>query len=192
MQIEDQELPKKCGHLPGKRLVSTEEMAGKLRAACDARRNPDFVIIARTDARAIEGLEGAVTRACAYVEAGADAVFPEALESKEEFRRFAEGLSCGGKVPLIANMTEFGRTPYLSVAEFEALGYRLVLFPVSALRVATKAVDALLQALKNEGSQRGSLQDMHTRRQLYELLQYEEYERRERAYRPKHDDSDDR
>ncbi|MCS6897264.1 MAG: isocitrate lyase/phosphoenolpyruvate mutase family protein, partial [Nitrospira sp.] len=144
IQIEDQELPKKCGHLPGKRLVSPGEMASKIRAACHARHDKEFVIIARTDARSVEGLEGAVKRARLYVEAGADMIFPEALESADEFRRFARQLAGEGcKVPLVANMTEFGKTPYLSAAEFENLGYRLVLFPVTALRVAAKAVELL-------------------------------------------------
>ncbi|MCP9448232.1 MAG: methylisocitrate lyase [Nitrospira sp.] len=190
MQLEDQELPKKCGHLPGKRLVSMSEMTSKIRAACHARQDPAFVIIARTDARSVEGLEGAVARARAYVEAGADVIFPEALESAEEFRLFAEGLAGGeptaprtsnvSTTPLLANMTEFGKTPYLSVAEFEALGYRLVLFPVTALRVAARAVESVLVELKRLGSQRHLLERMQTRRELYDLLRYEDYERRSR------------
>lgn len=188
IQIEDQELPKQCGHLSGKRLVSIDEMASKIRAACRVRRDPTLVIIARTDARAVEGLEGAVTRARAYVEAGADVIFPEALESAEEFRRFATQLRLAGcKVPLLANMTEFGKTPYLSVAEFESLGYRLVLFPVTALRVAAKAVELLLAELKRQGSQRHLLEQMQTRQELYDLLRYEDYERRSRLCEAKED-----
>jgi methylisocitrate lyase len=184
IQLEDQEDPKKCGHLSGKRLVSSQEMVGKILAATEARRDKDFLVIARTDARGVEGLEAAVQRAQAYVEAGADAIFPEALESAEEFRTFAEQLAKqGAKVPLVANMTEFGKTPYLSFSEFEDLGYRLVLFPVTALRVTTKAVEQVLHELKTHGSQRDFLGQMHTRQQLYELLQYEEYERRERSFR---------
>ena len=184
IQLEDQENPKKCGHLLGKRLVSSQEMVGKILAATEARRDKEFFVIARTDARGVEGLEAAVQRAQAYVEAGADAIFPEALESAEEFRTFARQLAKqGAKVPLVANMTEFGKTPYLSVSEFEDLGYRLVLFPVTALRVTTKAVEQVLRDLANHGSQRGLLDQMHTRQQLYELLQYEEYERRERSFR---------
>ena len=184
IQLEDQENPKKCGHLSGKRLVSQQEMVGKILAATEARRDREFFVIARTDARGVEGLEAAVQRAQAYVEAGADAIFPEALESAEEFRRFAGQLAKqGAKVPLVANMTEFGKTPYLSVSEFEDLGYRLVLFPVTALRVTTKAVEQVLRDLANHGSQRDLLDQMHTRQQLYELLQYEEYERRERSFR---------
>ncbi len=185
IQLEDQETPKKCGHLPGKRLVPTQEMVAKVRAAVQARRDPDFVLVARTDARAVEGLDAAVQRARAYVEAGADAIFPEALESAEEFSRFAEQMAKAGiKIPLVANMTEFGKTPYLSVREFEELGYRLVLFPVSTLRVATKAIEDLLLELKTFGSQRNSLSRMHTRQQLYELLRYTEYEQRERQFQP--------
>jgi methylisocitrate lyase len=184
IQLEDQENPKRCGHLPGKRLVSSQEMVGKILAATEARRDKDFLIVARTDARGVEGLEAAVQRAQAYAEAGADAIFPEALESAEEFRTFAEQLAKqGANVPLVANMTEFGKTPYLSCSEFEELGYRMVLFPVTALRVTTKAVEQLLRDLKNQGSQRDLLGQMHTRQQLYELLQYEEYERRERSFR---------
>ena len=184
IQLEDQEDPKKCGHLSGKRLVSSQEMVGKILAATQARHDKDFFVIARTDARGVEGLEAAVRRAQAYVKAGADAIFPEALESAEEFRTFAELLAKqGAKIPLVANMTEFGKTPYLSVSEFEDLGYRLVLFPVTTLRVTTKAVEQVLRDLTNHGSQRDLLGQMHTRQQLYELLQYEEYERRERSLR---------
>jgi methylisocitrate lyase len=169
LQLEDQELPKRCGHLPGKVLVSTNEMAGKVRAACRARMDPDFLIVARTDARAVEGIEGAVERALAYVEAGADAIFPEALETVEEFRLFADRLTKeGAKVPLVANMTEFGKSPYLSAGEFEAMGYRLVLFPVSAFRVAVKAVEEFLRDLKRLGSQRDSLPRMQTREEHHE------------------------
>lgn len=181
VHLEDQEGPKKCGHLPGKRVVPVIEMARKIGAAAEARRDPDFLIVARTDARAVEGLDGALKRARAYVDAGADAIFPEALESAEEFRAFAQGLLRKGvKVPLMANMTEFGKTPYLSVNEFEALGYRLVLFPVTALRVATKAVEAMLAELKTLGTQQKSLDRMLTRQQLYDLLRYAEYEERDK------------
>ena len=180
IHLEDQEMPKKCGHLPGKRLVPVSDMVRKIAAAVKARRDPDFLIVARTDARAVEGLDGAVRRARAYVEAGADAVFPEALETAEEFRAFAQSLSKEGvKAPLVANMTEFGRTPYLTAKEFEDLGYRVVLFPVTALRVTTKAVEALLIELKTLGTQRESLGKMHTRQQLYDLLKYSDYERQD-------------
>src|SRR5437867_5678023 len=181
LHLEDQESPKKCGHLPDKRLVSVAEMAQKIGAAVEARRDPDFVIVARTDARAVEGLDASVRRAREYAHAGADAVFPEALESAEEFRAFAQGLSKEGiKVPLVANMTEFGKTPYLTVREFEDLGYRIVLFPVTALRVATKAIETMLAELKALGTQQGLLNRMHTRQQLYDLLRYSEYEKRDK------------
>ncbi|BFU94299.1 MAG: 2-methylisocitrate lyase [Nitrospira sp.] len=189
MQIEDQELPKKCGHLPGKRLVSTSDMVSKICAASDARQDPEFFLIARTDARAVEGMEAAVRRARAYIDAGADAIFPEALESADEFRAFARQFAKeGGKAPLVANMTEFGKTPYLSVGEFEDLGYRLVLFPVTALRMATKAIDQMLSELRTRGSQRDLLERMHTRKQLYDLLRYAEYEQRDRHFHSTEDD----
>lgn len=176
IQLEDQDLPKKCGHLPGKRLVSRAEMVSKIKAAVEARLDPDFFIVARTDARAVEGIAAAVERAKAYVDAGADAIFPEALESAEEFRTFARHLAKTGlTVPLVANMTEFGKTPYLRVNEFEELGYRLVLFPVTALRIAAKAIETMLTELKSAGSQQALLDQMQTRQQLYDLLRYDEY-----------------
>lgn len=189
MQLEDQALPKRCGHLPGKRLVSTREMVSKICAASDARRDRDFFIVARTDARAVEGLEAAVRRARAYLDAGADAIFPEALESADEFRAFARQLAqAGGKAPLVANMTEFGKTPYLNVSEFADLGYRLVLFPVTALRMATRAIEQMLLELKTHGSQRELVDRMHTRQQLYDLLRYAAYEQRERQFHSTDDD----
>lgn len=181
MQIEDQELPKKCGQLSGKRLVPVPDMLAKLTAAVQAKRDRDFMIVARTDARGVEGLDAAIQRAIAYVEAGADALFPEALESGEEFRTFAREIrKAGSTVPLIANMTEFGRTPYLTVGEFESLGYRGVLFPVTALRAAMRAVEKLLAELKMFGSQRDWLDHMMTRQELYNLLRYTDYEEQER------------
>ena len=188
LQLEDQENPKKCGHLGGKRLIHSEEMVGKIVAAAEARRDKDFFIVARTDARSVEGLNATVQRARVYADAGADAIFPEALESAEEFRIFAKQLAKQGvKVPLVANMTEFGRTPYLSVSEFEDLGYRVVLFPVTALRLTTRVVEQMLLQLKNHGTQRDLLDQMHTRQRLYELLRYEDYERQERSFRSSDD-----
>lgn len=181
IHLEDQEDPKKCGHLPEKHLVTTTDMARKIAAAVEARHDPDFLIVARTDARAVEGLDAAVRRARRYVQAGADVVFPEALESAEEFRAFAKGLSKEGvKVPLVANMTEFGKTPYLTTREFEDLGYRIILFPVTALRMATKAIEKILLELKTKGTQREMLDQMHTRLQLYDVLQYGDYEKRDK------------
>lgn len=187
LHLEDQEMPKKCGHLPGKRLIPAGEMAAKVAAAVRAREDPDFLIVARTDARAVEGLDAAVRRARRYVEAGADAVFPEALESKEEFRAFARALAKEGlTVPLLANLTEFGKTPSLTVAELEDLGYRLVIFPVTALRVAAKAVERLLAELKALGTSRESLGAMQTRAQLSDLLRYEEYKRLDEELKERH------
>lgn len=186
MQIEDQETEKKCGHLSGKRLVPVIEMVAKVRAAVRAKRDRDFVLVARTDARGVEGLDAAIQRALAYVEAGADALFPEALLSAEEFGTFAHRMTMAGvQVPLIANMTEFGKTPYLSVGEFESLGYRGVLFPVSTLRVAARAVETLLTELRKGGSQRDWLDHMMTRHELYALLRYEpDEDRQRRPYEP--------
>lgn len=176
IHLEDQQEPKRCGHLSGKSLVPASEMGRKIAAAVQARQDPDFFIAARTDARAVEGLNGAIERARAYVQAGADAVFPEALESVEEFRTFATQLwKEGAKVPLIANMTEFGKSPYLSAREFEDLGYRIVLFPVTALRIGMKAIEEMLHELRALGTQRDMLKEMQTRQQLYDLLGYEQY-----------------
>jgi len=175
MQIEDQEPAKKCGHLPGKRLVLIGEMVSKIDAAVQAKSDRNFMIIARTDARAVEGIDGAVRRARTYAEAGADALFPEALESPEEFHSFARDIRDAGiAVPLVANMTEFGKTPLLTCAEFASLGYRGVLFPVTTLRTALRAIEALLAELKLFGTQRDWLHHMMTRQELYRLLRYPE------------------
>lgn len=177
MQLEDQVAAKKCGHLPGKRVVPIDEMITKVTAAVQARQHGDFLIVARTDARAIEGMEGTIRRAKAYADAGADVLFPEALASAEEFGAFAREMTQSGvHVPLIANMTEFGKTPYLRVSEFEALGYRAVLFPVSALRVAARAVETLLAELTFFGTQREWLDHMMPRQELYDLLRYDAHQ----------------
>jgi len=168
LHLEDQEFPKRCGHLSGKTLVPTDVFCEKLAAARAARRDPDFLIIARTDARGVTSYDDAVARAHAYVRAGADMIFPEALESREELERFARDVP----VPLLANMTEFGRTPYLSVDEFATLGYRIVIFPVTLQRIAMKAVCDALAALKAQRTQRGLLSNMQTRQELYDLLEY--------------------
>ena len=167
--IEDQEFPKRCGHLAGKSLVSTEEMAGKIEAAVAARRDPDFLIIARTDARAVEDFDRAVNRAKQYVAAGADAIFPEALQTVDEFREFARQVDR----PLLANMTEFGKSPLLSVPELGDLGYRMIIFPMTAFRVAMKATAEFLAELKRAGTQKGWLDRMQTRKELYQLLRYD-------------------
>ncbi len=171
VHIEDQLLPKKCGHLNDKKLADARDMAAKVAAAVRARR--DLVVVARTDAAASEGLDGAVARARLYVEAGADAIFPEALTSAEMFREFAARLP---GVPLLANMTEFGRTPVFTAAEFEAMGYGMVIWPVSSLRVANKAQERLYAALKAEGKTTGVLDDMQTRAELYALIGLGDYE----------------
>ena len=171
IQIEDQEMPKKCGHLSGKVVVDAEEMARKVAAAARVRR--DLLIVARTDARATHGFDEAVRRARLYVEAGADVIFPEALESEEEFREFARRV----RVPLLANMTEFGKTPYIPVEQFRQWGYRIVIFPVTALRVAARAVEEAFAAIRETGTQQGLLGRMQTRQELYDLIGYGEYER---------------
>lgn len=167
--IEDQEFPKRCGHLAGKSLVDVEEMAGKIRAAVAARRDPDFLIIARTDARAVEDFDRTIDRARRYLEAGADAIFPEALQSADEFKAFA----CEVKAPLLANMTEFGKSPLLSFQDLAGLGYRMVIFPMSAFRVSMKASAEFLRALKKSGTQSDWLDKMQTRKELYDLLDYD-------------------
>ncbi len=178
VQLEDQQLPKRCGHLSGKSLVSAEEMEQKIRAAVSARPDPDFVIVARTDARGVEGFKAAVGRARRYLAAGADVIFPEALESREEFAGFRRMVDA----PLLANMTEFGRSPALSVTQLEELGYRIALFPVTAFRAAMKAARGVLEEIGRSGSQQALLGSMQTRAELYELLGYDGYETRDRAY----------
>jgi methylisocitrate lyase len=176
VHLEDQVLPKKCGHLEGKALVSAEAMVEKIRAACAARRDPDFVIIARTDARGVTSFQDAVDRARRYLDAGADAIFPEALQSTEELAEFARSCGTGVSpvpVPLVANMTEFGKTPLLPLDELSRLGYRLVIYPQTALRVAFGAISAMLVDLKRDGHQRAWLDRMQSRAQLYELLDYD-------------------
>ncbi len=170
VQIEDQHLPKKCGHLNDKKLAEPQEMAAKLAAARAARRH--LYIVARTDAAASEGLDGAVARAKLYLEAGADAIFPEALTDRDMFRAFAERIDA----PLLANMTEFGRTPYMTAAEFEALGYKMVIWPVSTFRVAAKAQEELLAVLKRDGATTAMLDRMQTRKELYATIGYHDYE----------------
>ncbi len=181
IQIEDQVLPKKCGHLSGKRLVPPEEMVKKIIAAVEARRK-DTLIIARTDARSVEGLEAAIERAKLYVEAGADIIFPEALRSLEEFERFARELP---GVPLLANMTEFGKTPYITVEEFKRAGYKIVIFPVTTFRMAMGAARTALEIISREGTQKRLVEEevpvrIMTRREFYELIGYYAYEEADR------------
>lgn len=171
VHLEDQILPKKCGHLNDKKLAAPTDMAAKIAAARKARRH--LYIIARTDAVASEGMDGAVARAKLYLEAGADGIFPEALTDTEMFKEFARRLP---GVPLLANMTEFGRTPSFSAAEIEAMGYRMVIWPVSALRVAANAHRELYQSIKAHGGTREQVSKMQTRTELYELISYHEFE----------------
>jgi len=170
VQIEDQLLPKKCGHLNDKKLADPRDMAAKVAAAAKARRH--LYIVARTDAVASEGLERAIKRAQLYVEAGADAIFPEALTDPEAFGAFARAV----KVPMLANMTEFGRTPFMTASEFEALGYKMVIWPVSALRMAAKAHAELYATLRNDGGAHRLLDRMQTRAELYDTISYLDYE----------------
>ncbi len=176
VQLEDQEMPKRCGHLEGKRLLPAEAMVQKVRAL--KQLLPQLVLIARTDARAIEGLEGAVERARRYVAAGADAIFPEALHSLEEFRAVRQALP---GVPLLANLTEFGKTPPLSAEELFAVGYKMVLFPVSALRVAARAMQEFYEHLQRTGSTQEYLPRMQSRAELYTLIGYADYEQFDRT-----------
>jgi len=178
IHLEDQQMPKRCGHLSGKSLVEPEVMAAKLRAAVASRQDPDFIIIARTDARGVNGFDDAVQRANRYLEAGADVIFPEALETVEEFAEFARKV----KAPLLANMTEFGKSPNLDVATLGAMGYRLILFPLTAFRGAMKTAGEILLDLHAKGHQRDSISKMMTRAELYELLGYTGYEARDKAY----------
>ena len=170
VQIEDQDLPKKCGHLNGKKLVTTEEMVQKIKAIKQVA--PSLVIVARTDARAVEGVEAAIERVNAYIEAGADAIFPEALQTEDEFREFAQRIH----VPLLANMTEFGKTPYYTAQQFQDMGYQMVIYPVTSLRVAAKAYERVFEQIKTTGTQKEALEDMQMRSELYETISYHEFE----------------
>jgi len=168
MHIEDQEFPKRCGHLEGKSLVSKPEMVDKVSFASESRANDDFILIARTDARGTDSLEAAIDRGCAYRDAGADMIFPEGLCSEEEFSIFAT--QCPGL--LLANMTEFGNTPHLTVEQFGSLGYNLVIYPITMQRVAMGAITKCLSQLRDEGSAKGFEDQMQTRQELYDLLGY--------------------
>ncbi|WP_257348655.1 methylisocitrate lyase [Pseudalkalibacillus decolorationis] len=171
VQIEDQDLPKKCGHLNGKRLVPVQEMVEKIKVIKEVA--PSLVVIARTDAAAVTGIDDTIARANYYLEAGADAIFPEALTTAEDFKKMKE--NC--KAPLLANMTEFGQTPFFTDDEFEALGYSMVIYPVTSLRVAAKAVELVYAELLQIGTQKGHTEKMQTRRQLYETIHYFDYEK---------------
>lgn len=167
--IEDQEFPKRCGHLAGKTLVAVGDMTEKIAAAAAAKQNKDFLLIARTDARAVESFDKAVARAQSYLAAGADAIFPEALQNEQEFRDFARAVNA----PLLANMTEFGKSPLLSLRQLSEMGYRMVIYPQTAFRVSMFAVGEMLRDLKKAGTQQDWLDRMQTRQELYDLLGYD-------------------
>jgi methylisocitrate lyase len=175
IHIEDQVLPKRCGHLDGKELVDVDEMVKKLIAAKDAAGR-DLLVIARTDARTVEGIDSAIERAKVYSRADVDMIFPEALESREEFAEFRRRVG----TPLMANMTEFGKTPYMAAKDFEELGYEMVIFPVTAFRSMMKAVEGTLTELKSKGTQKGILGSLMTRNEFYDLIDYHRYEEADR------------
>lgn len=172
MHIEDQVETKRCGHRPGKTLVSHEEMASRIKAAVDARTDPDFVVMARTDALAVEGLQAATDRACMYVEAGADMIFPEAVTELDMYRQFASAV----KVPILANMTEFGVTPLYTMEELARANVSLVLYPLSAFRAMNSAALAAYRTIRHDGSQKNVVGAMQTRAELYSFLDYHAYE----------------
>jgi methylisocitrate lyase len=169
VHLEDQVFPKRCGHLEGKALVSQQAFCETITAAAEAKASSDFLLIARTDARGVLGYDDAVERATAYLEAGADAIFPEALRDEEEFERFGRDVDS----LLLANMTEFGKTPYLPVERFADMGYNLVIFPVTLQRIAMKAMEDALRVIREEGTQQSLLPHMQTRQELYDLLDYD-------------------
>lgn len=174
IHIEDQVVAKRCGHREGKSVVSTDEMEDRIKAAVDARTDKDFVIVARTDAVAVEGLEAAMERACRYREAGADIIFPEALTGLDQYRCFAQAVG----IPILANMTEFGVTPLFSRAELAEAGASLILYPLSAFRAMNAAALRVFRAIREEGTQESVVQTMQTRAELYDFLGYQEYERK--------------
>ena len=178
IHLEDQTDAKRCGHREGKRVVPAEVMVDRLKAAIDARTDSNFVIMARTDAAAVEGLDAAIDRVCRYVEAGADMIFGEALTDCEQFRRFAQAVPA----PILANMTEFGRSPLLDVNELRAAGVRLVLYPLTAFRAMSAAAEKVYSTLREKGTQRDLLSSMQTREELYRVLNYHEYERQVQTF----------
>lgn len=178
IHLEDQVNPKRCGHLDGKSCISAQDMARKVRAAVDSKRDSSFLIIARTDARSVEGLEASIERAKAYVDAGADAVFPEGLTSENEFEAFRSAVDA----PLLANMTEFGKTPLIPAARFREMGYQMVIFPMTAFRMMLKALDECYDEIVSTGSQLDLIDRMRTRKELYERIDYADYESKDQAW----------
>lgn len=176
LHLEDQTMPKRCGHLDSKELVPAEEMARKIRAAADAKIDPNFLLIARTDARAVEGMDAAIDRAKRYLDAGAEMIFPEALTDEKDFETFRKAIDA----PLLANMTEFGKSPLLTVDQLTNFGYNAAIYPVTSLRLAMKAIETGLQELLDVGTQQGAVPQMQTRQELYDLLQYDVYTKQDR------------
>jgi methylisocitrate lyase len=174
MHIEDQVGAKRCGHRPGKELVSKDEMADRIKAAVDARQDPGFVVMARTDALANEGLDPAIDRAVAYVKAGADMIFPEAISDLPMYKKFAEAV----KVPVLANITEFGKSPLFTVDELRSANVAMILYPLTAFRAMNKAALKTYENLRKTGTQKGSIADMQTREELYEVINYHAYEKK--------------
>jgi methylisocitrate lyase len=173
IHLEDQVQEKRCGHRPGKQVIPPNEMIEKIKIACSSRSSGDFFIVARVDSRNVIGFDDALERAKKYQDAGADAIFAEALESLDEYKKFADTL----RVPVLANMTEFGRTPYISVYEFESVGVRIVIFPLTAFRCMMKSVEDVYKVLKKEGSQKSIIKHLQTREELYRLLNYYDIEK---------------
>ena len=173
IHLEDQVLPKRCGHLNGKKIVERDEMIRKIRVAADTRKDPDFMVIARTDARSVNGIQDAIERANLYIEAGADMIFTEAPESKEEFKQFRKNV----KGPLLANMTEFGKSPLLTVEELKEIGYNAVIFPLTAFRVSLKAMERTYSHIMSTGTQRDYIDNLMTRADFYEAIGYNQYEK---------------
>ena len=174
MHIEDQVQAKRCGHRPNKAIVSQDEMVDRVKCAVDAKYDANFVVMARTDALAVEGLQSAIDRACACVEAGADMIFPEAIDSLETYQKFTEALD----VPILANITEFGATPLFTTEELKSVGIAIALYPLSAFRAMNKAALEVYQTIKRNGSQRELIDLMQTREELYDFLDYHDYEKK--------------
>jgi methylisocitrate lyase len=181
IQLEDQPFSKRCGHLAGKSLIDADEMCAKLRAASAAKSDKSLVILARTDARGVTSFDDAVERAKRYLDAGADWVFPEALATADEFARFAKAV----KAPLVANMTEFGKSPLVPLADLNQMGYTAAIYPVTLLRIAMKTVEKALATIAAEGTQASLVEQMQTRQELYDLIEYKSYEDRDQAYAAK-------
>ena len=172
IHIEDQVFPKRCGHLEGKEVISEKEMAKKIKSAVQSRKDPNFVITARVDSYSVHGFDDMLHRVCAYADAGADMIFPEAMTSLSEYQKVCQAL----KIPVLANMTEFGKTPYFTAKQFSEVGVRAVLFPLSVYRATLKTMDQAIQSIQHHGTQKQLLPQMMTRREFYDLIDYEAFE----------------